>query len=79
MYLALTALLWQVSPMNAGLAIQATIDLAALPLGRFGRADRLDPGGLLVGGLLLRNLTHDGRRRLGVESLARPGTRRGRS
>ncbi|MEU8038510.1 hypothetical protein [Streptosporangium sp. NPDC049078] len=26
-------LLWQISPMNAGLAVQATTDLATLPLG----------------------------------------------
>ncbi|MEV5828016.1 ABC transporter permease [Spirillospora sp. NPDC052242] len=50
-------LLWQVSPMNAGLAIQATTDLAALPLSPWeglGVLTAWTLGALLVGGLLLR-------------------------
>ncbi|MFB4314902.1 ABC transporter permease subunit [Actinomadura sp. 21ATH] len=50
-------LLWQVSPMNAGLAVQATTDLAALPLSPWEGLGVLSAwalAALLLGGLLLR-------------------------
>jgi ABC-2 type transport system permease protein len=50
-------LLWQISPMNAGLAIQATTDLAGLPLSPWAGLSVLAAwatAALLSGGLLLR-------------------------
>ncbi|MFE3454532.1 ABC transporter permease [Nonomuraea sp. NPDC059194] len=50
-------LLWQLSPMNAGLAVQATTDLAALPLSPWAGLGVLAAwatAALLGGGLLLR-------------------------
>jgi ABC-2 type transport system permease protein len=50
-------LLWQLSPMNAGLAVQATTDLAALPLTPWQGLGVLAAwvlAALLGGGLLLR-------------------------
>ncbi|MER6578674.1 ABC transporter permease [Nonomuraea sp. NPDC001023] len=50
-------LLWQISPMNAGLAVQATTGLAALPLSPWAGLSVLAAwatAALLAGGLLLR-------------------------
>ena len=50
-------LLYQISPMNAGLTIQATTDLSALPLGPWAGLGVLaawSAAALLAGGLLLR-------------------------
>ncbi|MFF4415753.1 ABC transporter permease [Streptosporangium sp. NPDC001559] len=50
-------LLWRISPMNAGLAVQATTDLAALPLSPWAGLSVLAAwatAALLGGGLLLR-------------------------
>ena len=49
--------LWQISPMNAGLAIQATVDLPSLPLSPWAGLGVLAAwaaAALLTGGLLLR-------------------------
>ncbi|WP_329244388.1 ABC transporter permease [Actinoallomurus sp. NBC_01490] len=49
--------LWQISPMDAGLAIQATTDLRSLPLGPWAGLGVLaawSAAALLCGGLLLR-------------------------